>query len=101
MTDRGSGRRPKVSVCVPLFNHARFLPEAIESVLGQTLRSFEVVLGDDGPTDGGLQIARAYAARYPERVRVFTPPGRNASLHPRPDFPLPTRHGNCLSPLGT
>ncbi|HEX8139597.1 MAG TPA: glycosyltransferase [Pyrinomonadaceae bacterium] len=67
---------PKVSVCIPLFNHARFLPEAIESVLAQTLRDFEIVIVDDGSQDHSLQIARAYASEYPERIRVFTHTGK-------------------------
>lgn len=67
---------PKVSVCIPSYNHARFLPAALESVLAQTHRDFEVIVTDDGSTDDSLQIAESYAARYPSLVRVFTHPGR-------------------------
>jgi glycosyltransferase involved in cell wall biosynthesis len=66
---------PKVSVCIPSYNHARYLPAAIESVLGQTYRDFEVVIVDDGSSDGSLAIAEGYAARYPDRIRVFTHAG--------------------------
>lgn len=72
---------PKVSICIPSYNHARFLPAALESALGQTYKNFEIVLTDDGSTDGSLQIAESYAARYPSVIRVFTHPGhRNLGI---------------------
>lgn len=66
--------RPKVSVCIPSYNHARFLPAAIESVLAQTFKDFEIIIVDDGSTDESLEIARHYAADYPALIRVFTHP---------------------------
>lgn len=66
--------RPLVSVCVPSYNHARFLPAAIESVLRQSYRPIELVVVDDGSNDDSLDVARAYAARDPDVVRVFTHP---------------------------
>jgi len=66
---------PTVSVCIPSYNHAAYLPAAIESALGQTYRDLEVVIVDDGSTDDSHEIARAYERREPERVRVFTHPG--------------------------
>jgi len=68
---------PRVSVCIPSYNHALYLPAAVESVLGQTYDDLEVVIVDDGSTDGSLAIAETYAARYPNRVRVFTHPGHS------------------------
>ncbi|HEY1404286.1 MAG TPA: glycosyltransferase, partial [Pyrinomonadaceae bacterium] len=68
-------RTPKVSISIPSYNHARFLPAAIESVLGQTHEHIELIIVDDGSTDGSLQIAQDYAARHPARVKVFTHPG--------------------------
>lgn len=66
--------RPLVSVGIPSYNHARFLPAAIESVLGQTLREVELIIVDDGSVDGSLEIARRYARVHPERVTVVTHP---------------------------
>jgi hypothetical protein len=53
---------PKVSVVVPNYNHARFLRQRIESVLGQTFRDFEVILLDDCSTDESRSILSEYAA---------------------------------------
>ena len=65
---------PLVSVVMSSYNHAAYLPSAIESVLGQTLEDLELVVADDGSTDGSLDIARRYAESDP-RVRVLTHEG--------------------------
>lgn len=43
---------PKVSVIVPNFNHLKYLPERLQSILGQTFQDFELILLDDCSTDG-------------------------------------------------
>lgn len=67
--------QPLVSACIPSFNHAAFLPAAIESVLAQTYSNTELIVVDDGSTDDSLRIARGYAQRMPTRVKVFTHEG--------------------------
>jgi glycosyltransferase involved in cell wall biosynthesis len=52
---------PKVSVIVANYNHARFLPKRIESVLGQTFQDFELILLDDCSTDDSRSILSSYA----------------------------------------
>lgn len=49
---------PPVSVLLPVRNGARTLPSALHSLRRQTLREFELVLVDDGSTDGGVELAR-------------------------------------------
>lgn len=51
---------PKVSVVIPTYNRAEYLPQCIESILGQSFRDFEVLLIDDGSTDTTLEAVSAY-----------------------------------------
>src|SRR5262249_45977834 len=60
---------PLISVCMPVHNAERFVGEAVESILGQTLRDFEFLIIDDGSTDGSTRILRDSAARDP-RIRL-------------------------------
>lgn len=62
---------PLASVIVPFWNVRAFLSEAVDSVLAQTFQSWELLLIDDGSTDGSTQIARQYADRFPERIRYL------------------------------
>lgn len=73
---------PLVSVLMPAYNAARYVGEAIDSVLSQTLSDFELLAIDDGSTDDTPRILREYAARDP-RVRVLTLPngGIGAALN--------------------
>ena len=62
--------QPLVSVIVPNYNHARFLPERLESIARQTLADFEIILLDDCSTDDSLDILREFADREP-RARLI------------------------------
>jgi glycosyltransferase involved in cell wall biosynthesis len=59
---------PLVSVTTCFLNAANFLREAIDSVLSQTLSSWELTLVDDGSTDDSTTIAKQYARWYPNRI---------------------------------
>src|SRR5438045_3408144 len=52
-----------VSVVVPAFNAARFLPQTLESVLSQSVSDWELIAVDDGSTDETRRVAEDYAAR--------------------------------------
>jgi glycosyltransferase involved in cell wall biosynthesis len=64
-----------VSVLLPALNAARHLRGAVDSVLAQTFRDFELLIIDDGSADDTRAIAEAYAARDP-RVRVLSHPNK-------------------------
>jgi hypothetical protein len=68
--------RPLVSVVMPFKDAAPFLAEAASSVLAQTCRSLELLLVDDGGSDGSSDIAVGIRRQDPGRVRVLTHPGR-------------------------
>jgi glycosyltransferase involved in cell wall biosynthesis len=92
--------RPKVSICIPSYNHARFLPAAIESALAQTFRDFEIVIVDDGSTDGSLSVAEDYAARFPSLIRVLTHPGhRNMGIAKTSNLAMRSARGEFWSGL--
>ncbi|MDL0429704.1 glycosyltransferase [Marinobacter sp. TBZ242] len=55
-----SNENPLVSIITPTFNRSDYLPEAIDSVLGQTYQNFELVIIDDGSTDGTKALMNAY-----------------------------------------
>jgi glycosyltransferase involved in cell wall biosynthesis len=61
---------PDISVIMAVHNGRNFLPEAIDSILGQTLRSLEFIIIDDGSSDGSSELLDAYAARD-SRLRVI------------------------------
>jgi len=60
----------KISVIVPVYNTAQFLPHCIESILSQSFTDFELLLIDDGSTDSSGKICDAYAEKD-NRIRVF------------------------------
>lgn len=69
---------PTISVVVPLYNHARYIEAALESVLSQTSPADEIVLIDDGSSDNGFALAERVLAKVPH-AKVYNQ--ENAGAH--------------------
>ena len=60
----------KVSVVIPVYNTAEYLPQCLESVMNQTLREIEIICVNDGSTDDSPHILAEYALKD-ERIRII------------------------------
>lgn len=60
----------KISVIMPLYNAEQYVGESIESILGQTLGDFELIVVDDCSTDGSFAVTESHARRDP-RIRLL------------------------------
>ena len=76
MKDGGRGKSPRVSVIVIFLNAERFFEEAVESILVQDYADWELLLVDDGSTDGSTEMARRHAKHDSARIRYLTHPAR-------------------------
>lgn len=62
---------PLVSIIIPNYNHARFLDERMQSVLGQTYQNFEVIILDDRSTDNSREVIEKYRSNPKVRKILF------------------------------
>ena len=67
--------KPLCSIIVPVYNPGDRLRACLESILSQTIRDWELILVDDGSTDGSAAVCDAYAAKD-ARIRVIHTPNR-------------------------
>ncbi len=66
-------RSPRISVCIPTYNGAKYLGEAIESILNQTCLDFELIVIDDNSSDGTETVVRSF---NDERISFIQNPSR-------------------------
>lgn len=84
-----------VSVVIPSFNYARFLREAVESVWGQTAKPFEIIISDDGSSDGSPSLAHQLAESAPLKTEVIAT--EHVGLHESLNRSLRQAQGDCVA----
>lgn len=63
---------PKVSVLITFYNQAKYVDDALTSVAGQKADfNWEILIGDDGSTDGTFEKIEVWQTRYPDMIRIF------------------------------
>jgi glycosyltransferase involved in cell wall biosynthesis len=63
---------PLVSVCIQTYQHAAYIEQCIESVVEQqTPFDFEIIIGEDGSTDGTAEICRELQKKHPDIIELF------------------------------
>src|SRR5438132_14386761 len=73
---------PRVSVIIPTYNCARFLPESVNSVLSQTLNDYEIIVVNDGSTDNTEEVLAPFRSRitYTYQINKGLPAALNAGI---------------------
>lgn len=74
----------KISIIMGIYNCARTLPEAVDSILNQTYTNWELVMCDDGSSDNTYEVASEYKAKYPDKIVLLKNEknmGLNATLN--------------------
>jgi len=61
----------KVSVIVPTYNRKSLLPETLDSILGQTYDNYEIVIVDDGSSDGTKEVIDKYIELNPDKIKYY------------------------------
>src|ERR1700722_5704461 len=73
--------RPLVSIVVTNYNYGRYLGASIDSALGQRYPNVEVIVVDDGSTDGSREIIESYGGRIVPVIKANG--GHRSAVHPR------------------
>ncbi len=69
-----------VSVVIPCYNHAQYLPETVESVVEQTYQDFEIIIVNDGSTDNTREVAEGLIRKYSRhRIKLIQQPNQGFS----------------------
>jgi glycosyltransferase involved in cell wall biosynthesis len=75
-----SQQQPTLSVIMPNYNHAHFLPEALEAILSQSYQPMEIIIIDDASTDNSVNIIEAFAREEP-RIRLIRSPENRGPIY--------------------
>ena len=70
----------RFSILMPVYNRAKYVRQAIDSVLAQTFTDYELIAVDDGSTDGSVEILEEAAAAHPDRIKVIRQPNQGPEV---------------------
>jgi glycosyltransferase involved in cell wall biosynthesis len=88
----------RVSVVIPCYNHAHYLPEAVAGVVAQTFREWEAIIIDDGSPDDTAAVAARLIAAHPDRaIRLLRQP--NQGLAASRNNAIDVARGEYILPL--
>lgn len=97
-------KNPKISVIVPSYNSAQYIPACLDSVLAQTFTDYEVICINDGSSDESLDIFKQYAKRD-KRIHVINQKNQgicaarnNAIAKARGEYIFPLDSDNMIAP---
>jgi len=91
--DKNTIGNSKVSVIIPVYNTEKYLREALDSIVNQTLKEIEIITIDDGSTDSSLEILNEYAKKD-KRIIVYSQ--ENHGLSKTRNFGLNICKGNYI-----
>ena len=98
-TQKSSNESPsKVSIIIPCYNQAQYLPDAVESVVNQTYKDWECIIVNDGSPDNTSKAARKLMAKYHDRRIIFLEK-ENGGLADARNFGIKNSHGKYILPL--
>ena len=87
---------PMISIIVPCYNQAKYMREALDSVLASTLSDWECIIVNDGSKDATIDIAREYETKDPRFIVVDIPNGGLANAR---NVGIRHSHGKYILPL--
>ena len=85
---------PKVSIIVPVYNVEKYLGKCLDSLVHQTLDSYEIIVVNDGSPDNSQEIINQYAEKYPEKIRAYVKP--NGGLGDARNFGIERAQGEYI-----
>lgn len=62
---------PALSVIIPNYNHAKFLPRCFEAIIKQDFQDFEIVVIDDGSTDNSVELIQEFQSKHPTKIKFY------------------------------
>ncbi|SFT41895.1 Glycosyltransferase involved in cell wall bisynthesis [Algoriphagus locisalis] len=71
--------KPLVSIIIPVYNKAAFVIETLDSALGQSYPNIELILVNDGSTDGSMAILETYQSNFPDKINLINQPNGGVS----------------------